>query len=169
MSQDLMANGLPTFKHPSSFSLEDDIRIPALPGPITSKDVKRKKRKRPPENSTPRSLLGYLNNNISTLKRIRRTHDKFLALNLGSEEGTAGPNTQPLIEPLDAPPLDAEDHIDALVDDRPWRTRGTGVVVDAEEGDQCMHWIGMKILEHSGFQSALMALSSYHILDSIAL
>lgn len=154
LSQDLMANGLPTFKHSSSFSLEDDMRIPALPGPITSKNVKRKKRKRPPENSTPRSLLGYINNNIRTLKRVRRTHDKFLALNLGSEEGGTGPNGQPLIEPPEAPPLGAEDEVDVQVDDRPWRTRGTGVVVEAEEADECMHWIGTKILEHSGFQSA---------------
>ncbi|KLO15147.1 hypothetical protein SCHPADRAFT_939009 [Schizopora paradoxa] len=158
MSQDLLANGLPTFTHPSSFSLEGDMRIPAPPEPISSKNVKRRKRKRPPEeNSTPRSLLGYINNNIRTLKRVRRTHDKFLALNLASEDGATGPNGQPLMEPPEAPPLGVEDEVDVQVDDRPWRSRGTDVVVEGEEADECMHWIGTKILEHSGFQSTSKA------------
>jgi transcriptional activator SPT7 len=96
-----------------------------------------------------------MNSNIKTLKRVRRTHAKFAALNLNTEEGGMG----------DEPPEVGEDGvIDEVIDERPWRARYTGlrqvegrVEVEACEknADECLKWMNRKVLEHVGFQGAL--------------
>ena len=97
----------------------------------------------------------HINNNIRTLKRVRRTHDKFLALNLNSEDGS-GPNLPPELPE----PVDADDDIDVQVDERPWRTRGTGLEVGEQDANDCLHWMGSKVLEHVGFQGSFTTLLS---------
>lgn len=166
ISPPLLSNGIPKLKFASSFDCEARFQpqSPTPPATIpTPKPVKKRKRARPPESAgqQPRSLLGLVNNNIRSLRRVRRTHDKFLALNLGSEEGS-GPNGGGSVEPPEFripaginAPGDVEDDadLDANVDERPWRTRGTGLQIGEQDADDCLHWMGSKILEHSGFQS----------------
>jgi len=101
---------------------------------------------------TSNSLLSIINGNIKTLKRVRRTHAKFAALSLNTEEG-------------DEPPDVGEDGIvDEVIDERPWRARYTGLrqakgQVELEVGeknaDQCLKWMNRKVLEHAGFQGPL--------------
>jgi len=101
-----------------------------------------------------------MNTNIKTLKRVRRTHAKFAALNLNTEEGGMG----------DEPPdLGEEGMVDEVIDERPWQARYAGLrqvkgPVELEVGeknaDECLKWMNRKVLEHEGFQGALRALLS---------
>ena len=50
--------------------------------------------------------------------------------------------------------LDEEDTTaDVHIDERPWRTRGTGLEVGEQDASDCLTWASQKIIEHSGFQS----------------
>jgi transcriptional activator SPT7 len=98
-----------------------------------------------------------MNTNIKTLKRVRRTHAKFAALNLNTEEGGMG----------DEPPdLGEEGMVDEVIDERPWRARYAGLrqvkgPVELEVGeknaDECLKWMNRKVLEHEGFQGSSSA------------
>ncbi|KAI5116535.1 hypothetical protein M0805_009046 [Coniferiporia weirii] len=147
-STTLMANGLPTLAYTSSSACE----APQHVVPPVPKSIRRKKKKRPPEQQQ-KSLLGIINNNINALRRVRRTHAKFAALNTSSDEGP-GSGTVELPEPI-ADEADAD--VEVTVDDRLWRSRGTGLEVGERDADECLHWMGTKVLEHSGFQSTSKA------------
>lgn len=41
---------------------------------------------------------------------------------------------------------------ETIVNDRPWRVQGSGVEIGPENADDCLHWMGGKVLEHAGFQ-----------------
>lgn len=137
-----------------------------------AKTKKRKRRPPKPAPPRPRSLLAMMNSNISTQRRIRRTHAKFVAIsaaaaatnNVGGEDGEGGdvPITGPqagLAGDVDAydPELDA-------VDERPWpvprlsqKSTSEGspdVKPDIGElaAEKCVQWVNRKILEHVGFQ-----------------
>lgn len=94
-----------------------------------------------------------MNSNIKTLKRVRRTHAKFAALNLNAEDGGG--------VDLDEPPETAEDDpVDEFVDERPWKTLvglkcgdiESGVELGGERAVHCLRWMNGKVLEHAGFQ-----------------
>lgn len=143
----LMANGLPELKY-RSFAAAEGIES-SIPPPTHIEPMRKRKRKRPPEKQVPRSLLSLINNNIRTIRRVRRTHDKFLALNLSADDGTG----QAMLEPPE-PVMDERDiDVDVVLDERPWRSRGTGVEIGERDADDCLHWMGTKVLEHAGFQS----------------
>ncbi|THH03070.1 hypothetical protein EW145_g6557 [Phellinidium pouzarii] len=153
----LMANGLPTLTYSSSTMCESPQHsTPPAPTPAP-KSIRKKKKKRPPEHpdlQQPKSLLGLISNNISALRRVRRTHSKFQTLNVSSDDG-AGPSG--IIEPPEPIADEADVDIDATIDERPWRSRGTGLEVGQQDADECLDWMGMKILEHSGFQGTSRA------------
>ncbi|OCB85846.1 hypothetical protein A7U60_g7200 [Sanghuangporus baumii] len=163
-SSTLMTNALPTLTYPSSATIES---LPPSP-PLPPKPTRKKKKKRPPERQQhepskfqPKSLLGLINNNIRSLRRVRQIHDKFLILNLNSEDsssnnGAAGPSGT--VEPPDPGLLTVDDpEKDIQVDDRPWRSRETGLDVGERDANDCLRWMGTKVLEHSGFQSTSRA------------
>jgi len=77
------------------------------------------------------------------MRKVRSTHAKFAALSQTNEDGT--------VQPPEFLPPAAED-LDEIIDEQPWRTRGSGIEIGAENGDACLHWAGSKILEHVGFQ-----------------
>ncbi|KAH7883356.1 hypothetical protein F5I97DRAFT_1904452 [Phlebopus sp. FC_14] len=123
----LVANGLPCLPSIASFPP----RSRSTPPHATQPDSLPSTRKRPkPKVNTkhkqepaaasapPNTLLYFMNANIKTLKRVRRTHAKYAALNLNAEEGTGQ---------LDEPPGDAAAEeaiaVDEAVDERPWRIR----------------------------------------------
>lgn len=113
---------------------EPELLANGLPPSFRSARPKRRKRKPLQRDTPPESggLLKLMNNNIRTMKRVRRTHAKYSALN---EEGA---------EEVDevVPELDE-------VDDRPWTSDGE---VGQEGADQCVTWMTRKVLEHTGFQ-----------------
>lgn len=99
---------------------------------FTSPRPRRKKRKPPTVSTNADSgLLKLMNNNIRTIKRVRRTHARFSALTdeAGEEEEVAMDVDEP--------------------DDPGWSCEGE---VGQESADQCLNWMGSKVLEHAGFQ-----------------
>lgn len=134
-----------------------------LPPPVSKKESKKRKRTEP--DGTPHSLLDHINNNVRTIKRVRKTHDKFLSLNLGAEEGGSAGNTAGFAEP--PVPTATDDSADVKIDERPWRSRGTGLEVGREDSDECLHWMGGKILEHAGFQSKFRHRYEFHMYQGI--
>jgi transcriptional activator SPT7 len=120
-----------------------------------------------------------MNNNIKTMRRIRHTHSKFVALNalttapedddgvennLYGSLGGAVPGGRPLNTA--APPgpqvLHVEDDmIDDKIDERSWRLRqgkemrnSSGIDIGEAKALDCLDWTTEKILEHIGFQGA---------------
>ncbi|KAG2335968.1 hypothetical protein BDR05DRAFT_1063734 [Suillus weaverae] len=163
-SDSFLANGLPALPQPFAAST-----LYPQSHPIASSSQfarPRKRRKLRPQSiakykdrdtPAPNTLLSIMNTNIKTLKRVRRTHAKFAALNLNSEEGGMG----------DEPPdIGEEGMVDEVIDERPWRARYAGLrqvkgPVELEVGeknaDECLKWMNRKVLEHEGFQGTSSA------------
>jgi transcriptional activator SPT7 len=139
-----------------------------------AKPKKRKRRPPKPAPPRPRSLLAMMNSNISTQRRIRRTHAKFVAIsaaaaatnNVVGEDGEGGDvPTGP--QAALAGDVDADDPEVDAVDERPWpvprpsqKSASEGspdVKPDIGElaGEKCIQWVNRKILEHVGFQGTL--------------
>ena len=165
ISTTLLANGLPRLTYSSSYDCEARYQPHPLPQSVViqaPRPAKKRRKRRPPENGArqPRSLLCLVNNNIRTLRRVRRTHDKFLALNLSSEEGAGAgsgsvePPEPRILNNIVGPGVADDDaDVDVNFDERPWRTRGTELEIGERDADDCLHWMGTKVLEHAGFQS----------------
>ena len=151
----LLGNGFPTLTYSSSKSPDPtSITDPSNVEPLAKKRVKRRKKISSARES--RTLLSHINNNIKTLKRVRRTHDKFLALNLNNDEA----NNSGAMGPIEIPePIAEEEDIDVQIDERPWRVPPGCTEVNAEGAEDCLHWMGAKILEHAGFQGASLCIS----------
>jgi transcriptional activator SPT7 len=148
--------------------------------PSSTKAKRRKKRPPKPAPPRPRSLLAKMNANISTQRRLRRTHAKFVAIsaaaaaanNAGGEDGEGGdvPTAGPLAGPLGD--VDGTDDAEAdVVDERPWpvprpsRKSALERLVDAKPdigelaAEKCIQWVNRKVLEHLGFQGTFVLLS----------
>ncbi len=137
-SDEMVGNGLPVLRYPSSAHVSGDVS--QEPTPVVP--PKKRKKVRPPSTNT---LLYHMNGNIRTMRKVRSVYTKFAALNINNEDGT-GP-TQPH-EFLSPPAEDVEE----VIDDRPWRISGSEGEVGEQNADDCMHWMGSKVLEHAGFQ-----------------
>lgn len=152
-SDELLANGLPSIT--GSVSLE--VSGPAPPNAITDppRNSTRRKKKKKKETTSTNTMLYHMNNNIRTLRRVRTTHAKFTALNQSLEE-----NGGVVLPPIH----DIQEDLDDVVDERPWKPAGAGIDMGEDNAKDCLHWMGNKVLEHSGFQGtskmALDVLSS---------
>ncbi|KAA1476547.1 hypothetical protein DENSPDRAFT_867330 [Dentipellis sp. KUC8613] len=176
-SDTMLANSLPPLPSvPTSGPSKPPSAGPSHPPP------KRKKKKPPTAVPRPNSLLGLMNNNIRTLRRVRQTNVKFAALtasmgaqNAGADEaggadvsGGGGGRGGGM---LDTPMMDVDEpKVEAELDEKPWHLPGSkhdsGIDIGEEGADQCMHWMNQKVLEHNGFQgSSKMALD---VLSSIS-
>ncbi|KAH7911321.1 hypothetical protein BJ138DRAFT_1150946 [Hygrophoropsis aurantiaca] len=137
-SDALLGNGLPSLPH---FS-------PPSPSPHaqsgSSRHLVKKRKRRKKASAASNTMLSVMNSNIKTLKRVRRTHAKFAALNMNSEEGVA----------VDEPPDLGEEDIEETIDERPWRPQGTGIEIGEAHASDCLRWMDGKILEHVGFQGS---------------
>lgn len=120
-----------------------------------------------------------MNSNISTQRRIRRTHAKFVAIsaavaaanNVGGEDGEGGDG--PAIGPQAglAGDVDADDAEVDAVDERPWPVPRPSQKLLSEgpldvkpdigemAAEKCIQWVNRKILEHVGFQGTFGLLS----------
>jgi len=119
--------------------------------------------------------MAMMNANISTQRRMRRTHAKFVALsaavaaanNAGGEDGDGSdPPAAGLSSGLGD--LDgSEDPETVAVDERPWpvprpsRKALQESFVDPSPdigqmaAEKCVQWVNRKIMEHIGFQGVL--------------
>ncbi|KAI9452359.1 hypothetical protein BJY52DRAFT_1124430, partial [Lactarius psammicola] len=132
---------------------------------------RRKKRPRKPAPPRPRSLLAMMNSNITTQRRMRRTHAKFVALgaatnNAGGEDGDSGDLPTAGAAGSAGDVDGSEDAEVVAVDERPWpvprpsrRALQDGFVDPSPDigemaAEKCMQWVNRKILEHIGFQGS---------------
>ncbi|KAF8260333.1 hypothetical protein EI94DRAFT_1748778 [Lactarius quietus] len=136
-----------------------------------------KRRKKPPRKPAPprpRSLLAMMNANITTQRRMRRTHAKFVALgatsatanNAGGEDGDGGDLPTTGVAGLAGDVDGSEDAEVVAVDERPWpvpqpsrKALQEGFVdpspdIGEKAAEKCMQWVNRKILEHIGFQGS---------------
>ncbi|KIY67539.1 hypothetical protein CYLTODRAFT_490531 [Cylindrobasidium torrendii FP15055 ss-10] len=120
-----------------------DVLVNGVPPTFQPKRPRRRKAR--PPTSHGNGMLKLMNNNIRTIKRLRRTNAKFGAL---SEEV----QDEPDIVEVDDPPEDV-----------PWPTPPE---VDERSGEQCLRWMGTKVLEHAGFQGTTK--STLDVLASVA-
>jgi transcriptional activator SPT7 len=84
------------------------------------------------------------------MRRVRRTHAKFAALNQTANQTQDDPGS-----PIDSPDLVARgDDVDDRINERPWKVPkgASGVDIGSKQATECLTWAGRKILEHAGFQ-----------------
>lgn len=157
-SDALLANGLPGIPRMSSQDQDPTTRSKtrqSVKKPKAKFKSKSKRLKKPASTPSPKSLLLLMNNNIRTMKRVRRTHSKFAALNqTNNEDGGEG------LDESGEMPGDAMDAADAdvSVDERPWVAPGSGIEIGEAGAGACLEWMSGKVLEHAGFQGTLACL-----------
>lgn len=125
----LIANGLPHIAQ-SSY-------IPPRP---------RKRKQKPRVPSDEISLLTRMENNISSLKHIRKTHSQLAALIQDKEEGGAGSldYKPPLLDP-------PKRNVGAEID---WSVplASSGIEIGEKIAKDCVGWMSGMVVEHVGFQ-----------------
>lgn len=163
----LIGNGYPTLRHPSSnpenpppFATAGQTQTQTM---LKSKSRRKRRKKVPEEDShaANKTLLGLMNKNITTMRRLRVTHSKFSSLKeskeaTNEEGGLALPGTSAAFggppEPLDfsGPILT---NLEPLSNYNPWSQRlDEDDDFGPREAESCLHWAGEKVLEHAGFQ-----------------
>ena len=163
-----VGNGYPTLQHSSSnpdgapsFSTVGQAQSQGL---STSRPRRKRRKKAPKEDShaANNTLLGLINKNITTMRHLRVTHSKFSSLkeskdaaNEENELALPGPSAAfggPL-EPLDFSGGPILTNLEPLSNINPWsRQLDEDCDVGPREAEKCLHWMGEKVLEHSGFQ-----------------
>ena len=147
----MIGNALPVLRHPASEDPSSSTHPTNIDDPPRKPGQRpRKKRRKQDDERSQKTLLYHMNNNIRTVRRVRDTHARLTVLKESSAEDGSGAGGQPP-EPLPLLPLD--DSADT-VDDRPWRVGASGLDIGEQNADDCMHWMGSKVLEHAGFQGS---------------
>lgn len=171
----IIGNGLPGIPFPSSSSSSSPHERKPKRRKLSMKVKHKQKQKQtlPPQ---PKSLLALMNNNIRTMKRVRRTHAKFGALSGNNNTnnamdddgdvemgggssgggGFAGDSSGSGVNDDGLGGVGVDDE----VDERPWSLTLNGigkkkhVEIGEENAADCVRWMGGKVLEHAGFQGA---------------
>lgn len=100
------------------------------------------------------------------MKGVRRTHAKFVALGFGDDLGPSGPSASGGDGIPAVTSLEDEAGIEDNVDEVSWieraglrRSRSHAaqdqddrLELGQEKADDCLRWMGSKVLEHAGFQ-----------------
>lgn len=169
-SDELLANGLPGIPFGPSSSISHRNKLKR----------KRPKGLAPPVSSlqNPSSLLAMMNSNVKTMRRLRHTHAKFVALNTltaaqeedetaeglyggltNSMSGNRASGTTAFPGTVTGYGGGDDDVVDEKIDERPWIFRGrkgklklSGIEIGEENATDCLHWATEKVLEHIGFQ-----------------
>ncbi|KAK7691944.1 hypothetical protein QCA50_005349 [Cerrena zonata] len=148
----MIGNGLPPIRYASSYDLPDEHK------PLSSLSTKarsisssspRKKKRKTKSTASKQSMLFHMNNNIRTLRKIRTTHAKYTWL----KETTDSADGSTSFEMPTIPPEEPEEPLD----EQPWKPQGSGIDIGVEHADDCLHWMGTKVLEHAGFQASSKA------------
>lgn len=101
-----------------------------------------------------RTLLALMNGNIIAMRRLRRTHAKFAALDESNKDESGGDEE---MRKAAAEGM-MEDMPEIKVDGRSWRKKvglKKGVEVGEAQSEDCLKWMGQKVLEHVGFQGTV--------------
>lgn len=103
-----------------------------------------------------------MNKNITTMRHLRVTHSKFSALKeskeaTNEEGGLALPGTSAAFggppEPLDFSGGPILTNLEPLSNVNQWSQRlEKDCDFGPREAENCLHWVGEKVLEHAGFQ-----------------
>ncbi|KAI0050843.1 hypothetical protein FA95DRAFT_1635331 [Auriscalpium vulgare] len=157
-SDTLLANSLPPL--PSMPSSSGFAPPPSSQTqPTHTRRASTRKKKRPKATPRPNSLLALMNANITTLRRVRKTHTKFALLGLA---GSGGGDDEGGLDVDEA--ARAGEAVDVAVDERAWTADAAEPDLGDRASEDCMHWVNRKVLEHVGFQGtskmALDVLSS---------
>ena len=158
-SEYMIANGVPVLRYAQSEEfpgLGPSQKITDPPRTQTARP--RKKRRKTVAPQQQNSLLYYMNNNINTLRRVRSTHARLTVIkDSNGAEDTSAQSAPALLglTPQASLVLPPTDEPESVVDDRPWRVGGSGIEVGEKNADECLHWMGSKVLEHAGFQGVL--------------
>jgi transcriptional activator SPT7 len=178
-----IGNGYPALRHPSSnpdapppFATAGQAQAQTLPMP----KPRRKRRKKAPRED-PRAanetLLGLINKNITTMRHLRVTHSRFSSLKetkeaTNDEGGLALPGPSASFggppEPLDFSGGPILTNLEPLSNINPWSRRlDEDCDYGPREAENCLHWVGEKVLEHAGFQGRnTIYIASYRCLSS---
>ena len=165
-----IGNGYPTLQHSSSnpddpppFTTVEDGQAQTLP----AWKPRRKRRKKAPKedyHAANKTLLGLINKNLTTMRHLRVTHSKFSSLKeskevVNEEGGLAlpGPSATTSFggppEPPDFSGGPILTNLEPLSNINPWSRRSEEYCdVDPGDAENCLHWMGEKVLEHAGFQ-----------------
>ena len=157
-SEAMLANGVPTLRYSQSDDTTDSTPSQAVNDPPRTPGARlRKKRRKTGTGQAQNTLLYYMNNNINALRRVRGTHARLTALKESLDDSAAPgvPGAPPI--PQFNIPIPITEEPEPTVDERAWRISGSGVDIGAENADDCLHWMGGKVLEHAGFQGASKA------------
>ena len=109
-----------------------------------------------------------MNTNLTTMRHLRVTHSKFSNLKeskevTNEESGLALPGPSAFGGPPEPPDFSGGPiltNLEPLSNVNPWSRRSEeGYDVSPQEAENCLHWMGEKVLEHSGFQGR-------HLVDS---
>lgn len=167
-SDQFIGNGYPALQHSSS--------NPDSPPPFASvgqgqtqilpawKPRRKRRKKAPKEDShaANKTLLGLINKNITTMRHLRVTHSKFSGLKeskeaANEEGGLALPGPSASFggppEPPDFSGGPILTNLEPLSNINPWSRRSEeDCDIGPHEAENCLHWMGEKVLEHAGFQ-----------------
>ena len=168
----LIGNGYPTLRHSSSnpdgpphFATAGQTQTETLP---TSKPRRKRRKKTPKEDfhAANNTILGLMNKNITIMRHLRVTHSKFSSLKeskevANEEGGLALPGTSAALsgpqEPLDFSGGPILTNLEPLSNINPWSRRLRGDCdLGPREAENCLHWVGEKVLEHAGFQGTVL-------------
>jgi transcriptional activator SPT7 len=130
---------------------------------------RRKRRKKAPKEdprAADKTLLGLINKNITTMRHLRVTHSKFSSLKeskevVNEEGGLALPGPSASFggppEPLDFSGGPILANLEPLSNTNPWSLRlEEDCDIGPREAENCLHWMGEKVLEHAGFQGGYL-------------
>jgi len=171
-----IGNGYPALHHSSSnpdnpppFATVGQAPTQNLP---TWKPRRKRRKKVPKEDPRAASgtLLGLINKNITTMRHLRVTHSKFSNLKeskeaVNEEGGLALPGPSAASggppEPLDFSGGPILTNLEPLSNINPWSQRLDGDCdIGPRQAENCLHWMGEKVLEHSGFQGGHLLYST---------
>lgn len=155
----MIGNALPVLRHSASEDPSSSTPLTNIVDPPRKPAQRhRKKRRKQDDKHMQKTLLYHMNNNIRTIRRVRETHARLTALKETSAEDGSSLGAPPeLLLPLPA------DDIGDVIDDKPWSVPSSGLDVGEQNADGCMHWMGSKVLEHTGFQGEFVLHSSSHL------
>jgi hypothetical protein len=171
-----IGGGYPALQHPSSnqdgsppFATGGQSQTRTL---LTLKPRRKRRKKIPKEDphAVNKKLLGLMNKNITTMRHLLVTHSKFSNLKeskevANEEDGLALPGTSAAFggppDPIDFSGGPILTNLEPLSDINPWSQRlDEDCDFGPNEAENCLHWVGEKVLEHSGFQGRVISSAS---------
>ncbi|KAI0343585.1 hypothetical protein BDW22DRAFT_1356046 [Trametopsis cervina] len=150
-SDTMIGNALPILRYASSEEPSSSNPPTSISDPPRRTVVRtgKKRKKRGPGPEAEKTLLFHMNSNIRTFRRIQTAHAKLAMLKetTAADESQQSGDHRPM---LILPP--ALNDIEDTVDDRPWRSPGSGLELGEENANDCLQWMSSKVLQHVGFQ-----------------